>query len=308
MTQMTQKTGSGLWTRRQFVERAAMGAAAAALLSRNGFAASTGPLGLPIGSQVWPLRGMLKDFPGFAKKIAAIGVTRLELCSPIGYGSEFSSLADGKQAARIMADHGLKAESSHFTMDELRKSQQKCIDWAREIGITQMITATLGDGNGGSHPTLDQVKRAAEEYNKIAAVAAAAGMQQGLHNEGFEVSMVEGRRTYDRLFDLLDPQLVKFQFQMSTLLWGFVAADYFVKYPGRFYSMHLQDIDLKGVDLKAPASDDDEKQPQAALGQGSIDWVKTFRAAKIGGVKNYFVEQTWELTERSVAYLKVLKV
>jgi hypothetical protein len=28
----------------------------------------------------------------------------------------------------------------------------------------------------------------------------------------------------------------------------------------------------------------------------------------VGGVKNYFVEQTWELTEQSVAYLKSLNV
>jgi hypothetical protein len=33
-----------------------------------------------------------------------------------------------------------------------------------------------------------------------------------------------------------------------------------------------------------------------------------FAAAKIGGVKNYFVEQSWELTVKSVAYLKTLNV
>jgi hypothetical protein len=59
-----------------------------------------------------------------------------------------------------------------------------------------MITASLGEGNGGNAPTLDQVKKAADEYNRIAEVAAKAGMQQGLHNEGFEVSMVDGKRTY----------------------------------------------------------------------------------------------------------------
>ena len=107
-----------------------------------------------------------------------------------------------------------------------------------------MITASLGEGNGGNSPTLDQVKRAADEYNRIAAVAARDGMQQGLHNEGFELSMVEGKRTYDLLFDLLDPGLVKFQFQMSTITAGLVAADYFLKYPGRFISMHLQDVDM----------------------------------------------------------------
>ena len=43
------------------------------------------------------------------------------------------------------------------------------------------------------------------------------------------------------------------------------------------------------------------------MGKGSIDWVKTFTAAKSAGVKNYFVEQTWQLTRQSVAYLKTLK-
>jgi len=55
-------------------------------------------------------------------------------------------------------------------------------------------------------------------------------------------SMANG--TYDLLFDLLDPKLVKFQFQMSTITAGLVGADYFVKYPGRFISMHLQDLDM----------------------------------------------------------------
>src|SRR6185436_11446372 len=149
------------------------------------------------------------------------------------------------------------------------------------IGITQMITASLGDGNGGSSPTLDQVKKAADEYNRIAAVSAKAGMQQGLHNEGFELSTVEGKRTYDLLFDLLDPKLVKFQFQMSTITAGFVAAEYFLKYPGRFYSMHLQDINMKAPAPATEGTSPGRRYPQVAMGRGSIDWVKTFSAAKI---------------------------
>ena len=48
-------------------------------------------------------------------------------------------------------------------------------------------------------------------------------------------------------------------------------------------------------------------EPQAALGKGSIDWVKTFQAARTGGVKNYFVEQNMDLTKESVAFLKTFK-
>lgn len=298
-------------SRREFVKKLTFGSGAAGFLVGSATKLNAQPLGLPIGCQVWPLRAMLKDFPAFVKTVAEIGVTRLELCSPIGYGAEFASLANAKEVRQILNDHGLKAESSHFTLGELRQRHQRSIDWAKEIGIIQVITASLGDGNGGSNPTLDQVKRAADEYNRIAAVSAQAGLQQGLHNEGFELSMVEGRLTYDRLLDLLDPKLVKFQFQMSTITAGLVGAEYFIKHPGRFFSMHLQDVDLNAPAPSregAPAGRRGARRPQVALGHGSIDWVKTFTAAKVGGVKNYFVEQNWELTRQSVAYLKTLNV
>src|ERR1044071_3607576 len=288
-------------SRRDFMKKAA----AAGILAANVEKLAATPLGLPIGSQIWPTRSMLKDFPAYVKMMADIGVTRLELCSPIGYGPEFSSLTNGKEVARILGDHGIKSESSHYTMEELRKTNQKSIDWAKEVGITQIITATLG---GGNNPTLDQVKKAADEYNKIPAVSAAAALQQALHNEGFEMSMVDGKRTYDLLLELLDPKLVKFQFQMSTITAGFVAAEYFTKYPGRFFSMHLQDVNMKAPDPAAAGASLRERYPQVAMGTGSIDWVKTFTAAKIGGVKNYFVEQNWELTRQSVAFLKTLDV
>jgi sugar phosphate isomerase/epimerase len=286
------------------MEKAAVLTGTAATLAQSAVNVSGTPLGLPIGSQVWPTRSMLKDFPAYVKMMADIGVTRLELCSPIGYGEEFASLKDPKEVVRIMSDHGVKSESCHFSMAELRKTQEKSLDWAKAVGITQIITATL---SGPAHPTMDDVKKAADEYNKIAAVSAKAGCQQGLHNEGFEMSNVDGKRTYDVLLDLLDPKLVKFQFQMSTITAGFVAAEYFTKYPGRFYSIHLQDIDMKSAPV-ASGGDGPARHPQVALGKGSIDWVKTFQTAKIGGVKNYFVEQSWDLTKQSVAFLKTLNV
>src|SRR5207244_3441908 len=83
---------------------------------------------------------------------------------------------------------------------------------AKDFGLTQMIVPSL---DGPKKPTMDDVKRAADEYNKMGELSAQAGIQQGLHNEEFEVSMVDGKRTYDLLLELLDPKLVKFQFQVS---------------------------------------------------------------------------------------------
>jgi sugar phosphate isomerase/epimerase len=67
--------------------------------------------------------------------------------------------------------------------------------------------------------------------------------------------------------------------------------------------MHLQDIDLK-----ATAAPGGTGGVQVPIGKGSIDWVKTFTTAKAGGVKNYFVEQSMELTRESVAALKAMRV
>jgi sugar phosphate isomerase/epimerase len=277
-------------SRREFI--GASGIAVAGILASQEAEVGASPLGLPIGSQTWPHReAMKKDLPGVLKELASLGVREIELCSPIGY-EDFKGLPRPAELKQILSDHGLACVSSHFTMEELRKSHSASIAWAKEMGITQMITATLG---GPKSPTLDDVKKAADEYNGIAAVSAAAGLQQGLHNEDFEVSTVDGKRTYDLLFGLLDPKLVKFQFQMSTIKDGFVAADYFARYPGRFYSMHLQDW--------SP-----ETKTVVAVGKGRIDWKKTFAAAKTGGVRNYFVEQNMNMTRDSVAFLESLDV
>jgi hypothetical protein len=44
------------------------------------------------------------------------------------------------------------------------------------------------------------------------------------------------------------------------------------------------------------------------VGQGSLDWRKIFTAAKIGGIKNYYVEMDLPLMKASVPYLRNLQV
>ncbi len=308
-------------SRREFFKKAATDAAVAGFLSAGALELRATPLGIPIGSQTWNHRQRIKDgdFAGLCKDMANIGVGSLELCSP-GY-ADFANLSDGKQTKRILDDHGLKCPSGHFEMNELRTKQQSVIAWAKEIGITQMGTASLGAPTGhgaagaagmnGDVVSMDVVKRAADEYNKIGAVAAKAGIQQFLHDETFELSKVDGRLTYQVLLELLDPKLVKMQFQMSAMRTVGDPVMYFKKYPGRFVSLHLQGVDLNAP-LPAPpvggSRGGRSSMPQLAVGKDTVDWAKVFAAAKVGGVKNYFIEQTWELTVQSAAYLKTLNV
>jgi hypothetical protein len=165
--------------------------------------------------------------------------------------------------------------------------------------MTQIGTATLNGHVENGVATMDVVHRAAEEYNNIASTTAKAGLQQFLHDERFEMSKVDGRLTYQVLLDLLDPKLVKMQFQMSAMRAVGDPVTYFEKYPGRFTSMHLQ-----GVDLNVPET---LPVPSVAVGKDSLDWARIFAAAKRGGLANYFIEQSWDLTVQGVAYLKSLK-
>jgi len=283
-------------SRREFCRTAAGFVATAGLISAGGLLLRANPLGMPIGCQTWPVREMIaKDFPGAIKQLAAAGFQAIELCSPAGYAdSGFAGLAkySGADLRRILADAGVTCVSSHFTMQELRKNQEGRIAWAKEMGLTQMLVPSL---EGPKHPTLDDVKRAADEYNKMGERAAKAGIQQGLHNEDFELSKVNGKRTYDLLFNLLDPKFVKFQFQVSTISEGYDAAQYFRKYPGRFLSMHVQGWSAKTRKI-------------VPVGQGTLNWKDIFTAAKTGGIKNYFVEMNLELMKASVPYLRKLQV
>lgn len=306
-------------SRREFMGKSA--AAGVFCAAARGLYAN--PLGLPIGSQTYPHRQRIRDgdFAGLCKDMADLGVGNLELCSP-GY-QEFSSLADGKQTRKIVEDHGLKCPSAHFELGELRNKQEQAIAWAKDIGMTQMGTASLAGQMQNGVATMDAVKRAADEYNKIGEAAAHAGITQFLHDEGFELAQVDGRLVYEVLFELLDPKFVKMQFQMSAMKTVGDPVMYFTKYPGRFISIHLQGVDLTPqpatpppAATPAPAAVGQGGRggrggrgaPQLAVGKDSVDWAKVFTAAKTGGVKNYFVEQSWDLTVQSVAYLKTLSV
>ena len=283
-------------SRREFIKSAATSGAAAGFLSAGALELRANPLGLPIGCQTWPVREMVaKDFPGTIKQLAGAGFQSIELCSPVGYAdSGFAGLAKytGAELRKIFGDLGVHCESSHFGIKELRDNQAGRIAWAKDVGLTQMLVPSL---EGPRHPTLDDVKRAADEYNRMGEQAAKAGIQQALHNEDFELTKVNGQRTYDLLFNLLDPNLVKFQFQVSTISEGYDAAEYFTKYPGRFISMHVQGWSAKTRKI-------------TPVGQDTLNWKKIFSAAKTGGIKNYFVEMDLEMMRASVPYLRHLEV
>ncbi len=143
------------------------------------------------------------------------------------------------------------------------------VAFAHELGLKQMIIAAFALPGGA---TMADWIGAGGEANKPGERAQKAGLQLGFHNHDFEWHKIDGKLIYDKLMGAFDPAAVKMQFQVEVVRLGYKAADYFEKYPGRFLSIHLSGWS---------AADPDGKE--VPLGQGVVDWPKTFTAARTGG-------------------------
>lgn len=278
-------------TRREFIKNAAATAGSAALLSTLPFGIS-GCSSAPksFGFQVWTLREQLfEDFPGTLKKMADLGYKEVEMCSPLGYKGTFDKFNNysGTELRKIIEEQGLICTSSHYNLGELRNGLGKTIEWTHQMGIKQMPLAAFWlpkDAN------VDDYRKSCVELNEIAKKVKAEGLQMVFHNHHMEFQTIDNELIYDEMLKVLDPELVKMQFQVAVIDIGYKAADYFRKYPGRFISAHLADYSK-------------ELEKQVPIGQGIVDWDDFFEAAKVGGVQNFYVEMAPENFKESAEYL-----
>src|SRR5258707_11772630 len=281
--------------RREFFGKTTMGLGAAFALSElpKQIFANAAIKSLPLGFQTWTVKDVLaKDFAGTLKMMARQGYQLVEMCSPKGYASiGFGPLLNMKATdmRSIITDAGLNCPSCHCGFGELTDDLDGRIEWAQQIGLTQMICSTFWLPKTA---VLNDYFDAADKLNKAAEKIKKAGMQTGFHNHEFEFATLDGQLIYDALMSRFDPDLVKMQFQAEVINLGYKASDYFNKYPGRFISSHL--------------SDWTPDKKEVAIGQGVIDWKEFFLAAKTGGVKNFFVEMNPDKFKDSATYIHKL--
>jgi sugar phosphate isomerase/epimerase len=283
--------------RRDFLGKLSLGIGGAVALSQLPLSifAEADPIWLnqPIGFQTYPIRTMIvQDFPGTLKIMAGQGYQLVEMCSPQGYvSSGFGPLVSIKPAEmrKIIEDAGLHCPSCHFTFPELTDNLDERIEYAKQLGLTQMICSTFWLPKTAK---LNDYLESADKLNKSAEKIKKAGMQAGFHNHEFEFATLDNKLIYDALMGRFDPELVKMQFQTEVINLGYKASTYFNKYPGRFISAHLSDWTA------------DKKE--VPIGQGIIDWKEFFAAAKTGGVQNFFVEMKFDNLKDSATYIHQL--
>src|SRR5260370_17263919 len=174
-----------------------MDAAVVGFLSAGAVELRANPLGLPIGCQTYTVRKMIaRDFPGTIKQLSDDGFQSIELCSPWGYAdSRFGGLAKYKPAElrKIFSDMGVTCESSHFDIKELRENLAARIEWAKDVGLTQKMVTSL---DGPRNPAMDDVNRAADEYNKTGEQSPPSGIHHRPPNHNLDLSPLHVTPTY----------------------------------------------------------------------------------------------------------------
>lgn len=298
-------------TRRSFLECSSLAMMAA--MSGKTFAAGagTGPLGKPIGLQLYTVREEAnKDLLGTLKKLQTIGYREVETAGFYG--------KSGKELRKLFADHGMTAPSAHSSMGEIQKNMQQLVDGAAEVGAKYFVCAfpglppgvTLATGGAiASGITLDHWKWNAEQLNKLGEVARKAGLQAAYHNHNMEFRSYNGVIAFDELLKWTDPALVTMELDLAWVVTaGQDPVAYLKKYANRISMLHVKDVRKDAVTTATEL-----KSQTVEVGRGKIDWKSIFAACDRQHLKHYFVEQenftgsTIDAVRASYEYLSTLK-
>jgi sugar phosphate isomerase/epimerase len=276
-------------SRRAFLERGSLALAAMSVHAVRAAEAKTGPLGKPIGLQIYTVReAAAKDLPGTLRTVADIGYREIELA-----GIPATSATDLR---KILNDLGLTAPSMHASMADLQTGLQKHIDYAKTLGARYLVCAFPWTADSrfrntalsiASGITLEDWKWNADQLNKIGAAAAKAGLACGYHNHNMEFRSYGGVVAYDELLRLTDPKLVTMEMDLAWVVTaGADPLQYLRKHADRISMLHVKEV---RKDLRVMS---DKLQSQTTeVGSGKIDWRQLFGAMDPARIRHYFVEQ-----------------
>jgi sugar phosphate isomerase/epimerase len=222
---------------------------------------------------------MGKDPKGTLKAVADAGYAYVEAA---GY-------ADGKfygmepAAFKSYLDSlGLQAKSTHMggiTLDNADEQIAATLAAGIEffvIPVPPMGMFTFGPSGMGMKGTPSELVAI---LTTIGEKCSTAGLKLLYHNHDFEfIPMADGTILTDYILDNTDPAYVNYQ---MDLFWvtkaGADPLTYFEKYPGRFKSWHVKDMN--------------DSSQFAPVGTGNIDFKRILDAKAKSGMEYYLVEQ-----------------
>jgi len=283
--------------RREFIQSAAL-ATAGMLTVPSLVAEAKGKLGKGLGLQLYSLRDIVGSDPkGVLTKVAGFGYKELETYSYRDgkiFGLDFSEFCS------FAKDKGMKVVSGHYGLDMIKgDTWKKAVEDAKKNGQAYMVVPYIG---AEARKTIDQYKQICADLNAAGEVCNAHGVRFGYHNHAFEFETLEGQIPFELMMKELDPKKVGYELDLFWVVnAGYDPIKLFEKYPGRFEQWHVKDMDKN------------DKNRNAIVGSGSIDFKAIFAKAKLSGMKHWYIEQETypgapiDSIEGCAAYIKTLK-
>ena len=284
-------------SRRKFISQAAVTALGMSMISPSLRAALLSGKKLPgVGLQLYTLFPAFDDdVTGNLKKIADIGYKEIESAFTRKggiYGMK------PKEFAQQVKDAGMHWRSHHVLgaqfrmpkgmkppvdadgkprsfppMKNLTENYQELVDAAAEGGVQYLVCANI------PIETSDEIRKAADVFNKTAEACKKGGLEFAYHNHVSEFDTIEGIQPFDYILSNTDKNMVKMELDLG---WAAKAkqdpVELFKKHPGRFPLWHLKDFtaDFKTI---------------TEVGAGTVDFKTSFDHAKSSGMKYFFLEQ-----------------
>ncbi|GAA1935657.1 sugar phosphate isomerase/epimerase [Microbacterium aoyamense] len=170
-----------------------------------------------LGVQLYSVKDHIgpDDLPRTLERLASMGFTHAE---------PYDILSDTDGLRRAAANAGLRLETAHAPL--LVADRTRVLDAAAALGIhTLLVPWTEPDGIRDAAG----VQRLAAGINAAASSAAEGGMRVGYHNHEFEFAQtVDGKPVYERLVELLEPEVV---LELDTFWASIGGADVFELIP-----------------------------------------------------------------------------
>lgn len=217
-------------------------------------------MSIKIGLQLYAVRGeCAASLPATLATIAQMGYEGAE---PWGYDgtSEEWQGHSVRDVRKMYDDNGLICCGFHIATEALSPERiEHTIEFNKTLGNRFLIVAMDPE----RMKTAAGVQDLAGILDRAAERLIAEGMYAGYHAHGFDAAKLEdGRIAWDALFETVRPEVIM---QMDIGNYASGGGDpigTLRRFPNRARSLHLKEIG---------------GAPDAAIGEGEVDWAKVFR-------------------------------
>ena len=247
---------------------------------------------IPIGLQLFSVRGECNNLPNALKAVSDIGYVGVE---PWGYSGDKLEWMGWKvkDIRKMLDDNGLKCCGIHLATGALMgENLLRTIDLNHELGNKFLIIAA----DSQRMSAVNTIMELANILNDVAEKLKPLEMYTGYHAHGFDFVKFDGRPAWDILFSNTRQDVVM-QMDIGNCAGG--GGDPIAElkqFPGRARSVHLKDYD---------------GPPDSVISEGKADWDEIFHLCEtMHNTEWYVVEEGsqdglgFDISKRSLEALK----